>query len=86
MSYPFPRWASVLLTMTAACSPWSCTTQQATQVATVTVDTLVCILDHETDAPLQIAAECGVADVQAVITILDAHRAAETRERAAGRP
>lgn len=36
---------------------------------------------HSTDPPLQIVAECGVADIQQVMTILDAHKAAEMRER-----
>lgn len=83
MSFPFPRWALIVLGLTAGCQ-WSCTKQQGTQVIRVTVDTIVCVLDHENDPPLQIAAECGVADVQDVIAILDAHRAAEVRERADG--
>lgn len=61
---------------------WACTKVQGVQVATITVDTLVCVLDHETEPPTQIAIECGLADVQQVIAIIDAHRAAEVREAA----
>lgn len=62
---------------------WGCTKQQGVEVATIGVDTLVCVLNHEADPPTQIAIECDVADVQQVLTILEAHRAAEVRERAA---
>lgn len=58
----------------------ACSAAQKTQEVTLGVDTLVCVLNHDTDPPPTIALECGVSDLTQIATILNAHKAAEIRD------
>jgi hypothetical protein len=72
---------AALLFAIAACSGCSWLQSPGGQkVETVTFDTAVCILNHVKDPPAQIAVECGVATIEDVVKVLDAHRAAMVRE------
>jgi hypothetical protein len=69
----------------AAASVSGCSWLSSPQgAATVTagVDLAVCVLNHINEPIQQIVTDCGAATAQDVIRILDAHRAAEVRERA----
>ena len=57
-----------------------CTKAQGGAVVTGGIDVALCVLNHSTEPPATIAAECGVAAVEDVVKILDAHRAAAIRE------
>lgn len=58
---------------------------QGTATETAAVDLSVCVLNHITEPVQQIATDCGAALVSDVVKIIDAHNAAEAREKAAGK-
>jgi|SRR6185312_10987719 len=60
----------------------ACTKEQTSAVATVSLDTGICILNHAGDPPATIATECGVATIEDVIRFLDAQHAAMVRASA----
>lgn len=58
---------------------------QGTATETAAADLAVCVLNHITEPVQQIATDCGAAVVSDVVKIIDAHNAAEAREKAAGK-
>jgi hypothetical protein len=60
----------------------ACSGAQQSQEVTLGVDTLVCVLNHDTDPPPTIALECGISDLTQIATILNAHKAAMIRDLA----
>jgi hypothetical protein len=62
-----------------ACS--SCSATQQAQEVTLGVDTLVCVLNHDTDSYQAIALECGVSDLTSIASIINAAKAAAIRDR-----
>ncbi|HYM68823.1 MAG TPA: hypothetical protein VEZ44_04445 [bacterium] len=72
--------ATATLVSADACTP-------AQQVATEhgVVDLLICVLNHSTEPVNQIVTDCGASSAESVIAILDAHHAAEAREKAAAK-
>jgi hypothetical protein len=64
------------------CLVWACSGAQQSQEVTLGVDTLVCVLNHDTDPPPTIALECGISDLTKIATILNAHKAAMIRDLA----
>jgi hypothetical protein len=73
-----------LVVLLLACSWLS--SPQGTASVTAGVDTAVCVLNHAQEPPIQIAKTCGVAAVEDVVKILDAHTASAVREGCALRP
>lgn len=60
----------------------SCTPAQVQSVETGGIGVAVCVLNHAQEPPEQIAKDCAGVTVEQVIAILDAHKAAEDREKA----
>lgn len=81
-----------ILTLSLVCL-FACTKAQVQGVVTISYDAFICIMNHSTDKPEQIALECGLATaeciaipatcepVQGVVKILGAHKAASLREK-----
>ena len=74
----------VILGLVAGCS--SCSgglTTQETSTALTTLNAAICVLNHDTDPPIQIAVECfgNQSFVNQVQSILDAHNAAAIRDQ-----
>lgn len=67
----------VLLVALAGCAWWQSHGGQAERDV---AQLAVCVLQHSSEAPEQIAAECSAQAVEDVIRILEAHRAAAARE------
>lgn len=60
----------------------ACTKAQGVAVAVATIDATVCVLNHSQEPVQQIVKDCDGVTAEDVIKILDAHTAAEVRERA----
>ncbi len=60
--------------------PFGCTPAQGAAVKTGGEGIALCILEHITELPEQIAKDCGAETVQDVIAVITAHRAAALRE------
>lgn len=68
----------VILGGSLACQ--ACSPATISKVETVSIDSTVCVLNHFSDPPAQIASECGIAAIEDVVKVLEAHRAAMVRE------
>ena len=55
-------------------------TPAQTNGITLGIDATVCVLNHITEPPAQIAIDCGLAEIGDVTKVLAAHYAAELRE------
>ena len=65
-----------------ALAAFNCTTLTPAQTNGITlgIDATVCVLNHITEPPAQIAIDCGLAEIGDVTKVLAAHYAAELRE------
>ena len=71
-----------VLGLILSCSCGASLTPKEQTAVTVSIDAAVCILNHITESPPQIAIDClGDASLTSqVVTLLAAHKAAEIRE------
>lgn len=58
----------------------ACSAAQKQAESALTKDDVVCILNHDTETPEQIAITCGIASVPDVVAIILAHKAALVRD------
>ena len=70
----------VSLCLLPKCSGSVLLTPAQTNGITLGINATVCVLNHITEPPAQIALDCGIAEIGDVTKVLAAHYAAELRE------